>query len=63
MFDSLFDKELFYTHTPIGTFERGKMWRDSEGKRWRMTRTVQIASTALFNGGSAPCWVVYGKRI
>lgn len=49
------DALLFLTHTPHA-YQPGKL---HEGNV--ITRLVQVAPTALVNGGRAPCWEVYGR--
>jgi len=50
-----YDALLFLTHTPHA-YQPGKL---HEGNV--ITRLVQVAPTALVNGGRAPCWEVYGR--
>lgn len=54
-------KPLFLTHTPALTFAAGKEWVDSSGRRFIMTELRSIPPTALYDGGRAPCWEVYGE--
>jgi hypothetical protein len=49
------DAPLFLTHTPHA-FQPGKLHDGNV-----ITRLVQVAPTALVNGGRAPCWEVYGR--
>ena len=49
------DVLLFLTHPPHA-YRRGKLHDGSV-----ITRLVQVAPTALVNGGRAPCWEVYGR--
>lgn len=49
------DVLLFMTHTPHA-YQPGKL---HDGNI--ITRLVQVAPTALVNGGRAPCWEVYGR--
>lgn len=49
------DNLLFMTHTPHA-YQPGKL---HDGNA--ITRLVQVAPTALANGGWAPCWEVYGR--
>lgn len=45
---------LFLTHTPHA-YQTGDLHDGNV-----ITRLVRVAPTALSNGGSAPCWAVYG---
>jgi len=49
------DALLFLTHTPHA-YQPGKLHDGNV-----ITRLVQVAPTALVNGGRAPCWEVYGR--
>ena len=49
------DALLFLTHTPHA-YQPNNL---HDGKI--ITRLVQVAPTALVNGGRAPCWEVYGR--
>jgi hypothetical protein len=49
------DQLMFLTHTPQA-YQPGKVHNGNV-----VTRLVQVAPTALVDGGLAPCWKVYGK--
>lgn len=52
---------LFLTHTiPL---KKGDIYIDPfDGERYEITEVKSVAPTALFDGGQASCWEVYGKN-
>ena len=49
------DQLMFFTHTPQA-YQPGEVHNGNV-----ITRIVQVAPTALVDGGRAPCWEVYGR--
>lgn len=57
----IFNRFLYYTYTP-DLFELNKEWRDGQGRLWIMKKIRPTFPTRLINGGTQPCWKVYGKK-
>ena len=53
------DEELFYTHTGWA-YEPGRRI-ERDGRWYVITRIKRTSDTLLFPGGSAPCWIIYGR--
>lgn len=48
---------MFYTHTP----DANRVGEIKDG--YRITRVASTTPTALFNGGRADCYEVWGKKL
>jgi hypothetical protein len=61
------DVPIFFTHSPdgfdVGKIRDGRTHKGTPNGKYRIIRIERVADTALVDGGRAPCYQVYGKRV